>query len=643
MNPAANPSQRSPPRLLGDLSGFQAALDLSTRTKVLAELLASEPGLPGAILTANGALHGAVSRRYYLDMVGRYCGMDLYHPRPIRLMMERFEHLGGALVLPANLPVPAAVQRGLARPRELVYEPVVVAGEAADGFPRLVDFEDLLVADARLSALRSDQMRQILGTVREGLLIIDHEQRIAPEYADAVEAIFGTADIAGRRFEDLLDEVLDRERCELARDYVASLFNPAVIESLVATINPLAKVEATLPGGRKKVIEVRFARGYEGRAIRHVLVRVEDVTRREELARELASQQERAEQRLTLALAMVQSAPDSLGAFLEQLRRAMPRATASLLDAGIGPGANGDPGPAAAAALAELARMLHGLKGEAGMLGLAPLSLALHGLESALAPPVDAARALAGLAQVDSLSAEADALIDQLGKLGRARPPASHPPAASRLAPATTTNPETPLAGELAGLAATVADDVGKQVRFALAQSAAAVPAPYRRLVREVAIQLVRNAVVHGLEAPALRRTRGKPALGTVQLALNRHGDDGSNGSLFELVVQDDGGGLDLPRLRAKASTLGVAATSPEELSELIFRPGFSTATQVDLHAGRGVGLDLVRSSVEAVGGRVVVHSQPGRFCAFQVVLPLPAASGVRAVAPPQLSAGSDP
>lgn len=339
------------PRRLGDLAGHRATLDLATRTKVLAELLQSEPGLPGAILTANGALHGAVSRRYYLDMVGRYCGMDLYHPRPIRLMMERFEQLGGALVLPANLPVPDAVQRGLARRRELVYEPVVIDGAADAGFPRLVDFEDLLVADARLSALRSDQMRQILATVREGLLIIDPEQRIAPEYADAVEAIFGTRNVAGRSFQDLLDEVLDPERCELARDYVASLFNPTVIESLVATINPLAKVEATLPGGRKKMLEVRFARGYEGRAIRHVLVRVEDVTRREELARELASQQERGEQRLALALAMVQAAPDSLGAFLEQLRRAMPRATASLLAAGIGPGTSSQPAPAAAAEL----------------------------------------------------------------------------------------------------------------------------------------------------------------------------------------------------------------------------------------------------------------------------------------------------
>ncbi|HET9766187.1 MAG TPA: ATP-binding protein, partial [Thermoanaerobaculia bacterium] len=149
----------------------------------------------------------------------------------------------------------------------------------------------------------------------------------------------------------------------------------------------------------------------------------------------------------------------------------------------------------------------------------------------------------------------------------------------------------------------------------------AGVPRPWRPLLRDVLVQLVRNAVAHGIEPIDERLRRGKPTEGLVQLALRHHADSG----WLELIVQDDGRGLDAEKVRQRAAELGVGDAGGERWAELLFQPGFTTVERPHLHAGRGVGLDAVRELVDARGGRVELHSERGNFCAVQVLLPLPA------------------
>jgi chemotaxis protein histidine kinase CheA len=84
-------------------------------------------------------------------------------------------------------------------------------------------------------------------------------------------------------------------------------------------------------------------------------------------------------------------------------------------------------------------------------------------------------------------------------------------------------------------------------------------------------------------------------------------------------LVQDDGRGVDWQAVRARS---GLESATEAVLAELLFRPGFSTASDVGEHAGRGVGLDLVRDRVEAAGGAVEVHTESGSYTAFRIVLP---------------------
>lgn len=132
---------------------------------------------------------------------------------------------------------------------------------------------------------------------------------------------------------------------------------------------------------------------------------------------------------------------------------------------------------------------------------------------------------------------------------------------------------------------------------------------------------LVRNAVAHGIEPAVERQALAKPATGKVRMTLSQQGN------LLLLQVSDDGRGLDYQRIRQRAIARGLLAAEAEVdkvvLSNLIFEPGFSTASEVTELSGRGIGMDAVRDAVMALGGQLTVDSQPGLGTSFMLSLPL--------------------
>ncbi|MCC6746228.1 MAG: response regulator [Deltaproteobacteria bacterium] len=135
-------------------------------------------------------------------------------------------------------------------------------------------------------------------------------------------------------------------------------------------------------------------------------------------------------------------------------------------------------------------------------------------------------------------------------------------------------------------------------------------------------IHLVRNAVAHGIESPEVRRAAGKPEAGVVEITARHQGD------FLLLDVADDGAGIDLGRLRSAVTAFSgdVGAGSPlsdEELLEWIFASGVSTRAKADRHAGRGIGLDVVRQNVLALGGTIGVRTRDGGGTCFTLRVPM--------------------
>lgn len=134
-------------------------------------------------------------------------------------------------------------------------------------------------------------------------------------------------------------------------------------------------------------------------------------------------------------------------------------------------------------------------------------------------------------------------------------------------------------------------------------------------------VHIVRNCIGHGIERPEVRRKAGKPASGTVVISAAHSGGNVS------IQVEDDGGGIDREAVFRRAVERGIVAPganlSDADVYSLLFAPGFSTAAEVTQVSGRGVGMDVVKREIEALGGTVSIASQPGQFTRITLSIPL--------------------
>lgn len=163
--------------------------------------------------------------------------------------------------------------------------------------------------------------------------------------------------------------------------------------------------------------------------------------------------------------------------------------------------------------------------------------------------------------------------------------------------------------------------ETGKRVRLDVEGEMTEIDKTVVERIGEPLTHLIRNAVDHGLELPADRIAAGKPDVGVVRLSATHQ-----SGRIV-ITVADDGRGIDRARVRAKAIERGIvspdAQLSDEDIDNLIFAPGFSTAAVVSNISGRGVGMDVVRKNVQALGGRITVNSVFGKGSSFSLSLPL--------------------
>jgi two-component system chemotaxis sensor kinase CheA len=170
-------------------------------------------------------------------------------------------------------------------------------------------------------------------------------------------------------------------------------------------------------------------------------------------------------------------------------------------------------------------------------------------------------------------------------------------------------------------LAREVAAMTGKQVRLVTEGEGTEVDKTVIERLADPLTHMIRNAIDHGLETPAARVAAGKPAEGVVRLSA------GHRSGRIVIEIADDGAGINRSKVREIAVERGLiaadAALSDDETDNLIFLPGFSTATEVSDISGRGVGMDVVKRSIQSLGGRIAITSRPGRGSTFVMSLPL--------------------
>jgi signal transduction histidine kinase len=484
-----------------------------------------------------------------------------------------------------------------------------------------------------------EQTKDILKTVREGFFLLDADYNIGSVWSEALTRMFSRHDFAGLGFEDLLKDLVPPNTLATAMKYIKLLWGERAHENLMKSINPLGQLEITMENGHggkeTRYLQFDFHRVMGPKGIKHVLCSVGDITSSVLLAKELQESQESANAQLDMMLGMMHVDPLQLNSFLDSTETGLQLINAILKEPARTDGEfrkklNG------------LFRELHSIKGEASALNLMSIAQRVHTLEDMVSELKKKAE-LSGndflpmVLKLDDLMQHLRGVREMASRLTALKdtaPGAAAATAAATAAPARAAKQQAAaieqrghqrsgddLSPTLHSMAERLAKDHHKRFKLTIS-GFAEVPQTYIPTIKDCVIQMLRNSAVHGIEPSDVRRANTKEDVGVVRVDFRKSGEG------YELVFEDDGAGISPDTLKSAAIRKQIitedeaAGMDTRAAMALIFRPGFSTQEEVSMDAGRGVGMDVVARSVYALGGKIGVSTNPGKFTRFKIVLP---------------------
>ena len=480
------------------------------------------------------------------------------------------------------------------------------------GFGRL-NRMDKQVAEAR------NETTQILNTINEGLFLVDKDLNVGHQYSAQLENIIGQQGIGGKKLNEVMTKLVDQETMEVTETFIEQLYSDWVVEDLIDDLNPLRRVEVKVDDGkgyeRTRHLDFKFFRAYNGDQLDKVLCSVNDITDAIVMEEKLEAERALNDSQVALLGSLLAVEPDLLDNFI----RTSGQRIENINDALRRPEQD-------RAALQEKARLIfreaHSMKGEASALKLSAFVSKCEALESKIKELQDNPRLTGndflGLTMMLDEVMSVHGIIGKLNDRITQRAPVS--------AGATTVAaPSNTMQKYFASFAQDIASRNGKKVQLTCeGMDDNMLSGSLKDRVKEIAVQMLRNAVVHGIETPAHRQQGGKSETGHVQVKLMRQPNNTA-----ELLIEDDGSGLHFDKIRQKLVENGTATQeeanqmTTRELMMHLFDSGLSTAEKGNEDAGRGVGMDIVRERIAEIHGKLKIASQEGQFTRFSINFPL--------------------
>lgn len=475
-----------------------------------------------------------------------------------------------------------------------------------------------------------EQARQetqgILNTVKEGLFLLDSGLVISSQHSKEMLEIFEVDSISGREFSGLLGDILDSSELSTVEEFVKLLFDDHVIEELIGSLNPLDKVEVTFNKSddtiQKKYLSFDFFRVVRNEKIQEVLVSVSDITSRVLLEMELESTKEQGEQQVEMLVSFLQADPDMLRSFLLDSRESLVEVNAILKD----------PVMDKVDLKAKIDKMfisVHRMKGEAAAMKFDAFAEKAHEFETGLSDlkrvtNIKGIDFLPLTIQLDKLISYNDTLNELSNRLQGSFDDNPLTGETSILTDSSNLDKQKSAWSQLNSIVETVAKDTGKQVHLVVSGLIEnQLNKEQKKIIKDVSIQLLRNSVVHGIETPDERLKLSKSAFGRIDVRLAALAD-----GMLELTVRDDGQGLNINLIKERILSKGIVTEdelkkwTDQKIVSMAFSSGFSTVETTGMHAGRGVGLDIIRDSIKSIGGQLRLRQCAGKYCQFEVVLP---------------------
>jgi two-component system, chemotaxis family, sensor kinase CheA len=507
---------------------------------------------------------------------------------------------------------------------------------------------------------RTNDLMCMMQNMHQGLFTITEEETIHKEYSSFIENIFKTKSISGIKYDDLLFKncQIGSDQLNQVKTAVSSLLGA---DELMFSFNGhllVSEYQLTLPSTESpskietKILELDWDPIISDGMIKKIMVTVRDVTE----LRAMQAAAEEQKQELDILGQIIKVSPSKFNAFIANARQLI-AANKSIIENQK----NKD-----SATIANLFVNMHTIKGNARTYQFTAITDIVHDAETTYDClrkesdyPWNPSQLLSELAQVnDAVERFAKIKSDKLSSQTDSAAPDGHIVIApdkyksllSGLQNSESRSRELALR-EFQLLAATPIEDVLKDLLSALPSVAEQLgkPAPHIHknlpalfvnhescdLLTNIFTHLLRNAIDHGIEKPDERVQKGKPERGTISLS-SRHSAQG-----FQFVLEDDGKGLALQKLKAKAKEAGLTESqldTAEKIANCLFLSGVSTAESVTAISGRGVGMDAVKKYLNTAGGNIdIALTQPSsstdEFAPFKLIIHLPEKSLVAAAA----------
>lgn len=473
----------------------------------------------------------------------------------------------------------------------------------------------LLNNDRLLEAARRETT-DIMTTVNTGLFLLDKDLTIGNQYSNALEGIMGTNRLAGENLTTVLRNRISDKDLETARQFVQQLYNPRVKENLVNDLNPLHKIMfRDERASKNRYLDFKFSRVYENKDIVRILVNVNDVSEAVLLEQRLEKEREQNDLQIEMLTTILNVHPQIINEFISNTLVRINKINDVLKN----------PGSSQfelEGKLKLIYREMHSLKGEAS-------ALKLHNFTKIASESEEKMQMLQNKAQLAGndflpLAVHLDELLtlaNTISKLGeRINSGSANTSLTSKPAQATALT----YADFYKNFAREIATRQNKDVHINVKEvQLTEVPDHVVNTVKEMSIQLLRNAIVHGIESAETRTANGKNATGLINLSVIKEGQN------LVLTVQDDGKGIDYATIRLQLVTKGLYTTEQaKELTEgqllkHVFTSGFSTKQKVDEDGGRGVGLDIIKERLSEFNGQIDVKSKFNKGTQFVITLPL--------------------
>lgn len=476
----------------------------------------------------------------------------------------------------------------------------------------------LIAGDRKLAEARRET-EEILETINEGLFLVDRNLNIGQQYSAHLEDIIGQKDIGGKKLNEVLSKLVDRETMDVTSTFIEQLYSDWVVEDLIDDLNPLRRIRVEVDDFSgyyvTRYLDFKFSRVYSGDEIDKVLCSVSDITDAVILEEKLAAEREQNDRQIEMLGTILSADPAMLDTFITTTKRRINDINSALRRP-----------ERSQSALQEKAKLIfreaHSMKGEASALKLTSFVSQCEGFESKIkelqqSPRLTGNDFLGLTVMLDEIISLNDVIANLSDRISGGRATGGGGGGAVM--------PSNAMQKYFTSFANDIADRNGKKVSL-LCQGMddGLLSGSLQDTVKDIAMQMLRNAVVHGVEDPIDRRRVGKPEVGNVQLLLTR-----KPGNMAELLVEDDGSGLHYDKIRQKLVENGTCTEAQaremqkRDLIMHLFDSGLSTADKGNEDAGRGVGMDIVRERIADIHGKLKIASEEGQFTRFTVTFPL--------------------